>query len=129
MNREGEGPSLDLSAVGSGVLWGLILMLLGAVIQGIMAYRSPLSSGAELFWTIGWQALGGLCAGFMAGRRAGGAGWLHGGLAGVGMALAVAGVMGVLTELPSMGALLRGLGAGISLGAFAGIIGVNFGGR
>lgn len=127
--ESGGGPSLDLSAVGSGVLWGLILMLTGALIQGVMAYRSPLAPGAETFWTYGWQGMGSLLAGFMAGRRAGGSGWMHGGLAGAGLALSIALVMGVLTDLPAMGALLKGLGGAAGLGSVAGIGGVNFGSR
>lgn len=123
------GPSFQLSAVASGVLWGLILMLAGALLQGIIAYRSPLSPGAEMAGTYTWQALGALVAGFMSGRRAAGSGWLHGSTAGIGLALAAAGVMGVLTSLPTMAAMLKGLGAGAGLGAVAGITGVNFSDR
>lgn len=127
--EDDAGSGFDLSAVGSGVLWGMMLMLVGALLQGIMAYRSPLSPGAEAFWNYGWQGMGALLSGFMAGRRAGGSGWLHGSIAGAGMALAVAGVMGVLTDLPAMAGLLKGLGGGAGLGALAGIAGVNFGNR
>ncbi|MFZ5816656.1 MAG: TIGR04086 family membrane protein [Bacillota bacterium] len=113
MNSEREtGSSFDLSAVGSGILCGLILMLAGALFQGIYAYRSPLSPGAEAVWTYLWQGLGALMAGFQSGRRAAGAGWLHGSMAGAGLALTMALVMGVLTDLPTWAALLKGLAGG-----------------
>lgn len=126
---DGGGASFDFSAVGSGVLWGLILILVGGLVQGVTSYRTPLSPGVEAVWALGWQAMGGILAGFLAGRRARGGGWLHGGLAGMGTALAVAGIMGVLTELPAMAALLKGLGGGAGLGALAGIAGVNSGAK
>ncbi|MFZ5824437.1 MAG: TIGR04086 family membrane protein [Bacillota bacterium] len=130
MNSEtGSGGSFDLSAVGAGVLWGLMLMLLGALVQGVMAYRAPLSPSAELGWTYAWQGMGALLAGFLSGRRALGSGWLHGAAAGMGLALAAAGVMGVLTALPGLLAMLKALGLGAGLGALAGIVGVNFGSR
>lgn len=127
MNGEtGTGSSFDLSAVGSGVLRGLILMLAGAMVQGILSYRAALSPGAEQMWVYTWQGLGCLLAGFLAGRRAGGAGWLHGSMSGIGLALAAAGVMGVLTALPGMAALMKGMVAGGGLGVLGGIVGVNF---
>lgn len=129
MNSETGSGGFDLSAVGSGVLWGLLLMLLGALVQGIMAYRAPLSPGAEMAWNYSWQGVGALVAGFQSGRRASGSGWLHGSAAGVGLALAAAGVMGVLTSLPALAGMLKALGAGAGLGAVAGIAGVNFGSR
>jgi putative membrane protein (TIGR04086 family) len=126
MNGErNAGPSFDLSAVGAGVLWGLMMMLTGSMLQGVLAYRSPLSPGAETVWTYIWQGLGALLAGYMAGRKAGGSGWLHGGMAGAGLAIVAAVVMGVLTAMPGMAGLMKALGGGAALGALAGILGVN----
>lgn len=130
MNSEtGSGGSFDLSAVGSGVLRGLLLMLVGALVQAVIAYRAPLSPGAEMAWNYSWQGLGALVAGFLSGRRASGSGWLHGSAAGMGLALVAAGVMGVLTSLPGLMTMLKALGVGAGLGAVGGIAGVNFGSR
>lgn len=127
--ESGLESSFDLGAVGSGILWGLMLMLVGSLVQGVYDYGSPLSPAAGSSWTYAVQGLGGLLAGFRAGRRARGAGLLHGGIAGAGLALIAALMMGVLTELPAMGALFKSMGLGLGLGAVAGITAVNLTGR
>jgi|GEM_PF-3343553 len=130
MNDEGGASgSGTMAAIGSGVLWGLLIMLTGAVIQGVWAYKSPLPPGAEETAMLIWQGLGAVVAGFFAARRAAGAGWLHGGLAGCALAMAATAIMGVLTDLPEMLAFARAVGSGAGLGALAGIAGINLGGR
>ncbi len=129
MNEEATSGSGTLSAIGSGVLCGLLIMLIGAVIQGIWAYRSPLPVGSEQTAMMLWQGLGALVAGFLSGRRAAGAGWLHGGLTGLAMIMAATALMGILTDLPELAAFGKAVGGGTALGALGGIAGVNLGGR
>lgn len=128
MNGEsGAAPAFDLRAVGTGVLWGVGLMALGAAAQGIYAYGSPLSSGAEALAGPVWRTAGAFLGGFMAARRAAGSGWLHGALAGLGMLLPVSLVMGVIEALPGMMAALKVAGLGTAAGIVGGVLGVNMG--
>lgn len=123
--ERGAGLSLELSAVGSAILRGLVLMLVGALILGGYDYMAPLTPAAQAGATWFVQALAVVATGFCSGRRAQGAGWLHGALAGMGLALAAATVTGVLTEFPSLVVLAKGMGLGGLLGALAGMVSVN----
>lgn len=118
-------PSLDLSAVVGGVSWALVLLLVGAMAQGVYDYVSALPVAARETGAIVWQALSAALAGFLSGRRASAAGWLHGGLAGVGLAVAGALVVGVLTAFPEPLAFGKAVAVGGALGAAAGAVGVN----
>jgi len=115
----------DLRAVGAGVLWGLVIMLVGALMQGLAGYASPLTGRTEDVLTLVWQALGPLVGGFVAARRAAGSGWLHGAVAGLALVLSVASVMGVASALPTLAVLLKMAGIGIGVGALGGVAGVN----
>lgn len=123
----GDTPAFDFRAVGAGMLWGLGLMLLGAVVQGIVGYSTPLSGKVENWLAMAWQAVGPMVGGFMAARRAQGSGWLHGMLAGIAVVLSVAAAMGVHTALPTLAAVLKLVGIGGGAGALGGIAGVNSG--
>ncbi len=121
----GASPAFDLRAVGSGALWGIIAMLIASILQGLLGFRTPLAAGTEEILALIWQAIGALLAGFLAARRAPGAGWLHGGAAGLSLVLALAAVNGVATALPGLGALAKAGGIATGAGALGGIAGVN----
>lgn len=118
-------PSLDISAVIAGISWALVLLLVGAVAQGVYDHFAGLPLAARGTGAIVWQSLAAALAGFLSGRRASGAGWLHGCLAGVGLAVAGAVVIGVLTAFPEPAAFARAVAAGGAVGAAAGAVGVN----
>lgn len=121
----GTEATLDLSAVGSGVLWGLILLLVGALALGVYDYRLPPSPDSEAMRSLLMQGISAAVAGFYAGRRARRGGVLNGALAGLGLVLSAAMVMGVLTELPGMVGLSKALAVGLPSGAIFGIAAVN----
>lgn len=125
--EEGTGPAVDLSAIGSGVLWGLLLMLVSAVLLGIWDFRTAPSPETEAGRTLILQVVAAALSGFRAARQAGRAGVLHGLLAGLGLIAAAVVVVGVLTDLPTLVSLLKGLAAGGGAGALAGIAAVNLG--
>lgn len=118
-NETSTAPMFDFRAVGTGVLLGLGILMLGGIIQTMASFNLP----------IVWQVAGSLLGGFLAARRAAGSGWLHGALAGAALMLSVAAVMGVHTALPLLADLLKLAGIGTGLGALGGIAGVNLGGR
>jgi len=125
MNGESStGSVFDLRGIMVGTGWGLGLLLLAGLIQGAVGHGSPISAGLEQILAMLWQALGVTLGGFVAGRRAPVAGWLHGALAGLCFILAVTVVMGVLAALPTMTALLKMGAIGLGLGAAAGAAGV-----
>lgn len=125
----GAAPALDLRAVGIGVIWALVVLVLGAFVQALVGLRSPLSESGMQVMTLGWQVLAGLFGGIQAARRAAGSGWLHGALAGAALVLVVAAIMGISSALPGLAALLKMAGIGIGSGAVGGIAGVNLGRR
>jgi len=127
MNSQSVGPSVDLRAIGVGMLWGLGLLLMAALGQGVVTFRSPVAVGTELILSIIWQLAAALLSGYFAARRASGAGWLHGALSGVALILAIAAVMGVHTALPTLAAALKMAGIGTGAGALGGVVGINRG--
>lgn len=128
MNGEAAGgASLNVRAVGAGALWGLALMLMGAIAQGLFAHGTPLSGTLEVVLPMAWRVLGAALAGFLAARRAEGAGWLHGLLAGMLLALALGVVTGVIMELPAIAVLAKWAGLGAGAGLVGGVAGVNLG--
>lgn len=118
---------LDLRAVGGGILWGLGVALTGGVIQGVISAAVPLDPLTEARLVMGWQAVGCLVGGYLAARSAGRSGWLQGAVAGLGLVLVVAGLMGVGSAFPPGPALARAALLGAAVGALAGMAGVNAG--
>ncbi|HYG57362.1 MAG TPA: TIGR04086 family membrane protein [Symbiobacteriaceae bacterium] len=127
--KEEYRPAVDLRAVGVGIIWGLGLLLGGALLQGIIASGSAMGEGTEavLRWVL--HGASALLGGFLAARRAAGTGWLHGALAGVALMLSIAAVMGSHSALPLLARLLVAAGVGTGVGALGGVVGVNTGGR
>lgn len=123
------GSAIDLRAVGAGVLWGLVLMVVGAIAQLFMGMNSPLSPEMTEWLALLWQVAGGLLGGFLAARRAASSGWLHGAMAGMALVLSIAAIMGVRAALPTLAALLKMAGIGTGAGLVGGILGVNLGRR
>lgn len=124
---EGTGPAVDFPAIGSGVLWGLLLMLVSAVLLGIYDYRAAPSPEVETGRTLVLQVVAAALSGFRAARLAGRSGVLHGLLAGLGVIAAAVVITGILTDLTSLGGLLRAFVAGGGAGALAGVVAVNLG--
>ena len=124
MNGE-SSPVLDLRAVGRGTLWGLAGMLVGSVIQGIYGHSSPMALATEQILTMVWQAAAGLLGGFLAARRAPGAGWLHGAAAGLGIVALLTLFNGIAYSLPDAMVLLKAAGLTAGAGLLGGIAGVN----
>ena len=122
---DGRTGGFDIRAVGTGVLWGLGVMALGALLHGLVGYASPLSGRTEDVLTLAVQVTGPLLGGFLAARRAAGSGWLHGALAGLTLVLAIAAVMGIGSALPTLAVVLKIAGIGTGVGALGGIVGVN----
>ncbi len=120
---------IDLGAIGSGVLWGLGILILGAITQAVMGMSTPLSPAMESVMPQIWQGVGALLGGYLAGRRAAGNGLLHGAVSGIALILSVAAIMGVHTALPALAAVLKMAGIGAGAGALGGIFGVNLNGR
>jgi putative membrane protein (TIGR04086 family) len=120
------GAGVDFLAVGAGIVWGLLIIVMGGLAQGIASGLgfSP-TAATELLMTLLWHALGAFVGGYLAGRRAGGLGWLHGALSGAALVLAIAAVMGVREALPELAALLKFAGIGTGAGVLGGIFGVN----
>ncbi|HEY3368483.1 MAG TPA: TIGR04086 family membrane protein [Symbiobacteriaceae bacterium] len=130
MNGEsGAAPAFDLKAVGMGIIWGLVVLIVGSVVQGVVGFSTPLSPQAVQTLGLAWQAAAGLLGGFGAARRASGSGWLHGAVAGMALVLAVAAVMGVSSALPTLAVVLKMAGIGTAAGMMGGIAGVNVGRR
>jgi len=125
--EEETGPAVDLSAIGSGVLWGLLLMLVSAMLLGVWDFRAAPSPETEAGRTIVLQVVAAALSGFRAAWLAGRAGILHGLLAGLGLIASAVVVIGVLTDLPTMVSLLKGFIAGGGAGALAGVAAVNLG--
>jgi putative membrane protein (TIGR04086 family) len=126
---ERTGPAIDLAAVASGVLWGMLLLLASAVVLGVVESRFTPSPAAEAARTLFLQAVAAGLAGLRSGWLTGRAGFLHGLLAGIGLVVATALVIGVFTDLPSIVGLAKGLLVGAGAGALAGIAAVNLGRR
>jgi putative membrane protein (TIGR04086 family) len=125
----GSGRTIDLAAVGVGMIWGLVVLLAGTLTQGVYGYARPLSPETEATMAFVWHVMAGLAGGFSSARRAAGSGWMHGALAGMALVLSLAAVAGVATALPTLATLLQLAGIGTGAGAVGGIIGVNVAGR
>jgi putative membrane protein (TIGR04086 family) len=121
-----SGAGFDGLAVGAGIVWGLMIVVLGGLAQGIASGLgfSP-SAGTELVMTLLWHGIGAFVGGFLAARRAGGMGWLHGALSGAALVLSIAAVMGVREALPELAALLKFAGLGTGAGVLGGMLGVG----
>ncbi|MGE5676341.1 MAG: TIGR04086 family membrane protein [Mycobacterium leprae] len=125
----GESRKFDLMAVGMGVIWGLVVLIGGALVQTVIGLSSPLSTQTIEILTLVWQILAGLLGGMTAARRADTAGWLHGAVSGAALVLSIAAVMGVAQALPTLAVLLKMAGIGVVAGTVGGIAGVNLGRR
>jgi putative membrane protein (TIGR04086 family) len=120
---------VDLRAVGSGMVWGLGLMVLGSLSQGVLDFVSPLGPDTGAVMEMVWPAAGALTGGFLAARRAAGTGWLHGVLAGAGLVLCLGTIMGVASGLPTLAWLLKVGGISAGAGVLGGVLGVNSSGQ
>lgn len=125
--RDGSGAAtgFDVRAVGMGVIWGLGILILGSIVQGIVGYSTAMSPQTVEIMNWVWQAAAGLLGGFSSARRAAGAGWLHGAVAGIALVLSVAAIMGVSSALPTLATVLKMAGIGTAAGMAGGIAGVN----
>jgi putative membrane protein (TIGR04086 family) len=125
MDGEPRTHSFDLGAIGRGTLLGLGLLLTAGLVQGMVGYGSPFTVQTENILRLVWQTLASLAAGFWSARRAAGAGWLHGGLAGLFVMLGAAFTMGIASALPAILVLAKMAGVGAGGGALAGVLGIN----
>jgi putative membrane protein (TIGR04086 family) len=119
------GTGVDLRAVGTGMVWGLGLMVAGALLQGVVAFVKPLEPATLMVMEWVWPAVASLVGGFLAARRADGAGWLHGALSGAALVLSLGAIIGVASALPTLAWLLKMGGVGAGAGVVGGILGVN----
>lgn len=125
MKGSAGSPGFQPGAVGVGMLWGLGLMLLGVVVQGVVNMGTPLSEGVLRLMDTLWPAVGAAVGGYLAGRRAAGVGWLHGLLAGIALVLSLAAVMGISSALPTLAWALKVGGVSAGAGMLGGVLGVN----
>lgn len=114
-----------MRAVGVGMIWGLVMMLVSLVIQIIVSSMSPLSAPALLTLGRVYQGLGALVGGYAAARRAASAGWLHGAIAGAALVLSLSAVAGLPSSLEVLADFLKLMGIGTLLGSLGGVVGVN----
>lgn len=123
-----DGGSVKVSAVSRGVVTGLALVLVGAIVFGlltlnVLAVEKNLTTIASV-----WAGVSLVIAAITGGRRAGVRGWLNGGL--VGLMLVVV-LMGVALVIDRGGiswlTVARNVGVGVVVGAVGGTIGVNLG--
>lgn len=116
---------LDLRAVGMGMIWGLVLMLIAVLAGTVVGSVAPSWQGSQTV-TLVCQALGAFVGGFVAARRGQAVGWLHGAVAGALLALSLFGVMGIgMDDFPGLAAFLKVMGGGTALGMLGGVLGVN----
>ncbi len=116
---------LDVGALASGVLWGVMLMVVSALVLGVLDFRYPPEPQAEAARTLVVQGVAAALAGLRAAWVAGRGGFLHGLAAGVALIAAVTVLIGIFRDLPGIVGLARGLLLGAGAGAAAGIAAVN----
>lgn len=121
----GTGRGVNLRAVGVGMIWGLGLMVLSVLVQSVVSMLSPLSQGTLDLLKLVYNGLGALVGGYVAARRAAGAGWMHGAMAGTALVLSLVAVMGIADSLPLLKDFLIVMGVGSFLGTLGGVVGVN----
>ena len=122
MRRADGGEALvDLGALASGVLWGLLLMVAAAVALGVLDFRFPPEPQAEAARTLIVQGVAAALAGLRAAWIAGRGGLLHGLAAGIALIAAVTVLIGIFRDLPGVAGLARGLALGAATGAVAGM--------
>ncbi|MEW8977512.1 MAG: TIGR04086 family membrane protein [Symbiobacterium sp.] len=121
----GNGPAVDLAALSAGVVWGLLLLVVSALLLGVLDFRFPPSPEAEAGRTLVVQGVAAALAGLRAARAAGRGGFLHGLLAGVAVMAAAIVLVGIFRDLPRLVGIVRGLLIGAGAGAVAGVATVN----
>lgn len=122
-----EGGSLSAGALLSGLLFGLVVLGIAAVVIGTVGLRLILAEGLREWLVAGAQGAAAFAAGLWAGQRAGSGGLVHGVAAALLLVLALSLLsIGLSPQgLPGWGVLLRwALAAGL-LGALGGIVGVG----
>ncbi|HWI66677.1 MAG TPA: TIGR04086 family membrane protein [Symbiobacteriaceae bacterium] len=120
---------VNLRAVGVGMIWGLGMMVLSLLMQSVVSALSPMSEATVGILALAYKGLGALFGGYIAAKRAAGAGWLHGAIAGTALMLSLLAVMGVAGPLPLLADFLKVVGVGSLLGTLGGVVGVNAGNR
>lgn len=129
-SRTGTGPAFRPGAVGAGMLWGLAVLLVGALINSVGSSLGAIPPAlAETVMPLVWQGVGALVGGYVAGKRAASIGWLHGALAGMAFVLSLAAIMGVGFALPALADLLKVAGVGLGAATVGGMLGVGASGR
>lgn len=130
MRRADGGEALvDLGALASGVLWGLLLMVAAALTLGVLDFWLPPEPQAEAARTLIVQGVAAALAGARSTWLAGRGGFMHGLAAGVGLVAAVTVIIGIFRDLPGILGLARGLAVGAGAGALAGVAAVSLGRR
>lgn len=122
---DGTGPAVDLTALAAGVLWGLLLLVVSALVLGALDFRFPPEPQAEAGRTLVVQGVAAAVAGLRAAWVAGRGGFLHGLLAGIALIAAAIVLIGIFRDLPGVVGTARGLLLGAGAGAVAGIAAVN----
>lgn|GEM_PF-4925890 len=122
---DGTGPAVDLTALAAGVLWGLLLLVVSALVLGVLDFRFPPAPEAEAGRTLVVQGVAAAIAGLRAAWVAGRGGFLHGLLAGIALMAAAIVLVGIFRDLPGLMGTARGLILGAGAGAVAGVATVN----
>lgn len=122
---DGTGPAVDLTALAAGVLWGLLLLVVSALVLGVLDFRFPPAPQAEAGRTLVVQGVAAGLAGLRAAWVAGRGGFLHGLLAGIALIAAAIVLVGIFRDLPGIAGAVRGLLLGAGAGALAGVAAVN----
>jgi len=118
---------LSPDSVVTGVVFCFMVTLFSAGILAVILLRTPITEKAlsPVVNVVG--ALSVFSGGFVAGRRSGTLGWMHGGIAGLFYSAACF-LVGVFAfpELAPVALLVRRLVLGFSIGLLGGVAGVNF---
>lgn len=124
--RPHEGSRISLRALVAGMVACATLAAVAAAALGLIMYRTLLPE-AMLPTIMGAANLVALiCGGYFAGRRAGTAGWLNGGLAGLLYTCLLLALGWFLFPGPTgTWMVLQRVGLGFGLGALGGAVGVN----
>lgn len=124
-----ETGSFDFEAVLRGALWGFLFMVAVAL---IIAFWGPSFPALEQYYylhddPIRWVVSGiaALIAGFVAGRRAGTLGLVHGAVAALGSFLILALVSGILSGTPNVWDFGLRVVVSVIVGGLGGILGAN----
>ncbi|MDF2629172.1 MAG: hypothetical protein K0R39_3003 [Symbiobacteriaceae bacterium] len=122
-------PGLNMRAVGTGMVWGLALMLGTAILQSVLAAMAPLNEGTLGLLSLAYRGLAALVGGYVAARKASSWGWVHGATAGTALVLSLFAVSGVWWALPTLADFLKIMGVGSLMGSLGGVVGINSGNR